>query len=878
MTQEFKGWEEVSVRLKKYVEDQESQNNESECRLNSGQLASLIAIADRIKKNGIVIADEVGMGKTRITVELVRSVIESGGRVAILVPPGLGFQWQAELRDGKVEAPLILRSLWQYLAAWEFKNKEEQHPWFNKNVVMISHAFTNWRLGEKTDPWRWALLPELYALWRKRTLNRLPRGYNDNKKLLEKRVRYAAKSICDSIPLDEQHPAWRLAIELGERTPWPGALDGSEYGRNQNLRPWLERSVGLGLGIFDLVIIDEAHKNRGIDSGLSRLLDNVILMSTLGRRFAMTATPVELDVSQWEQTLSRIGVKENYLNPIKQAIARYSETVKRVRQCPNNPEIRNAYKQSAVAFKSALSPYILRRDKREDKMVKLFAKRSGLPINDYRREIEISIETSTLTPMWKQAVCAAEALSIVTRQADDRVAKRLRLTLGNGHGISTLLDQLDCHKDDNQQREFDEEQNIDKLNEDVATDLKRDARAQWWLSAMKQAFSSSDDSLFDHPAIMAAVQNIENSTSLGEKVLVFGRFTLPLRRLVDLLNAREMLRYLQSGRHWPQAMVHDGVDSSEWPAIRVAHRQLKCEIPLEMIDLKLAEQYKSLENQRENMRRNLIKNIEKGFESQVSINRAYSLFDAFKKSAQQCMEEDGERHPIALVSKALYELMANESETYQPTDFSEAFVELLSALSDRSEGDLDSDRELDENESNHLWPILEARLREEYNQSRGSFARLMFGGTRPESRRMLQLAFNRSRSFPNVLVAQSMVGREGLNLHKSCRTVVLLHPEWNPGVVEQQIGRVDRIGSHWATQLEIAIEKDCSVDELPRIEIRPVIFKGTYDEHNWNVLRDRWDDLRAQLHGVVISPRDQNNQELINEITNSAPNFSPGEC
>ena len=31
------------------------------------------------------------MGKTRIAVELARCVVESGGRVAILVPPGLGM-------------------------------------------------------------------------------------------------------------------------------------------------------------------------------------------------------------------------------------------------------------------------------------------------------------------------------------------------------------------------------------------------------------------------------------------------------------------------------------------------------------------------------------------------------------------------------------------------------------------------------------------------------------------------------------------------------------------------------------------------------------------------------------------------------------------
>ena len=155
----------------------------------------------------------------------------------------------------------------------------------------------------------------------------------------------------------------------------------------------------------------------------------------------------------------------------------------------------------------------------------------------------------------------------------------------------------------------------------------------------------------------------------------------------------------------------------------------------------------------------------------------------------------------------------------------------------------------------------------------------MFGETKPESRRMIQLAFNRPNSFPRVLVAQSIVGREGLNLHKSCRIVVMLHPEWNPGVVEQQIGRVDRVDSHWCRELKRAIDDGKQADQLPRIEVRPVIFKGTYDEHNWQVLRARWDDLRAQLHGIVIPPSeavvDQEHKWLIDEISEAAPSFSP---
>ena len=70
----------------------------------------------------------------------------------------------------------------------------------------------------------------------------------------------------------------KLIEELAETTPWPGALTAGEYRHNAQLRPWLERAVGLGLGVFDLVIVDGAHKSRGQDSGLNRLLTEVVLI------------------------------------------------------------------------------------------------------------------------------------------------------------------------------------------------------------------------------------------------------------------------------------------------------------------------------------------------------------------------------------------------------------------------------------------------------------------------------------------------------------------------------------------------------------------------------------------------------------------------
>ena len=254
-----------------------------------------------------------------------------------------------------------------------------------------------------------------------------------------------------------------------------------------------------------------------------------------------------------------------------------------------------------------------------------------------------------------------------------------------------------------------------------------------------------------------------------------------------------------------------------------------------------------------------------------------ALFGSFKEAVSS--DSGSHEHSLAVVARAIQELVGTTGEVPCAGDFARAFVDLVEAASDRDEGNNNGDGALDPAEAAKLWMNLEARLRDEYSRTEGGFARLMYGDTKPETRRLLQLAFNRRHGHPKVLVAQSLVGREGLNLHKACRTVILVHPEWNPGVVEQQIGRVDRIGSLWEGKLREAIDNSVPVSELPRIEIYPVVFQGTYDERNWKVLRERWDDLRAQLHGVVISPliaeKYVDDAKMITEINNAAPNFSP---
>lgn len=860
MTREF--WQRVAEHITAIIEA-------GEVQLNAGQKASLRCLAGRLPQHGMIIADEVGMGKTRIAAVVARAVRDAGGRVAILIPPGLGYQWQEELRHTGVMAPPLLRSLLQYLRDWQEK---ERQFWLDEQVLLISHIFSNWRLGARSESWRWLLLPELYAQWRKRE-HRWPRGYCNGTMPQNTDVQQTARRIIAALERSPAaSPARRLIEELARNTPWPAALDAAQYGRTEDLRVWLECAVGLGLGSFDLVIIDEAHKSRGKESNLNKLLDQIILPSLHVRRLALTATPIELEAGQWTQMLERIGVEAG--GQLSVAVADYMQAVAAVRLHPGDQQYR--FRQAARAFHNDLGPYLLRRDKRQESSIRAFAKFSGEELHAYRREEPVRIDVSRLSPDWKQAVCAAESLSFVTSHADNPQMKRLRLTLANGHGIASLLDQplrdeeADKAQLEAEREEYGEESPALPEKGQTGARSKREQRMDWWSGLVRRPFDCGSTVLFEHPAILAAAEQIEWVCQKGEKVLVFGRFSRPLRALTQLLNAREMLRCLDEDRPWPQSVLSD---EESWNAVQVADRQLhgkgRWASQAELNDA-LARQYAQIRQERSLFRERLVRDLEEGFRQSPDA-WAERFFQAFRQE----MYGTGES-VSALVSRAVLEILGQAGKAVSPGQKARAFADLMKAVSDHDDaGEAD---EPDDDVVVVRWALCRKRLEEEFGSPQGRFARLMDGNSKPATRRFLQLSFNRPHSHPQVLVAQSLVGREGLNLHTACRTVVLLHPEWNPGVVEQQIGRVDRISSLWEKKMRQWQQAGAS-GKAPRIHIHPVIFEGTYDERHWKVLQTRWNDLRAQLHGQILSPdqarEDTETAAWIAEINSMAPDFSP---
>ncbi|MER2249636.1 hypothetical protein ABS772_06870 [Methylorubrum podarium] len=731
--------------------------------LNEGQRASLRALAERLPEHGLVIADEVGMGKTRIAVALAQAVTAAGGRVAILIPPTLGFQWQEELRHGGVpNVPDVVRSLWGFLAAWS--DPAHAKPWFDQRVLLISHGFVTWRLGATTQRWRFEILPLLAGLAQQAATGTYPYGFRAMSERADTWVQAAARSIVAFCAASPEAAVRTRFATLGSETAWRAANQGASYERGSLSRRLLQNAVGLGFGAFDLVIIDEAHKSRGDDAGLENLLANTLLTSAAARRLSLTATPVELGAGDWDQTLARIGVDEASRARIRPIVDEYGAAARRVRLgWRSSAAAREAYIVAADAFGTALRPYVLRRDKRGDAAVALFretASAAGNP-DAYRWQHDIAVMPANLGPGWRQAVCAAEALSFVVRGRDDPAAQRLRLTFANGHGIATRLDASAAAAEDTVIQPGDPDSDAAPLpgepappsEEDVLSpgEEKRLARAAWWQRVIDRT-ARADGALHAHPAILAAIAAIEAYHAQGEKVLVFGRFTGPMRALVELLNARAMLRALDAGALWPQRRI----EQREVAAAAAAHRQLGRAGPFDpaAIDAQLARQYEAIERRREALRASLFDLILSGL---PEAERDARILAETARAGR-----DGDR---AVLAAAIDQLLGHDRQpVYEAADtraaasfpaeaVAEAFLQLLSALRERGEGDADNDGALDPVEAGALWRTLAERLGDEYGTERGRFARLMNGATALPTRRTLQLAFNRVESNPRVLVA-----------------------------------------------------------------------------------------------------------------------------
>jgi Helicase conserved C-terminal domain len=151
-----------------------------------------------------------------------------------------------------------------------------------------------------------------------------------------------------------------------------------------------------------------------------------------------------------------------------------------------------------------------------------------------------------------------------------------------------------------------------------------------------------------------------------------------------------------------------------------------------------------------------------------------------------------------------------------------------------------------EDRTSARYNLLDAtRLRDQ------NFVALVLGGGDQQARERIFAGFN-TPLLPEILVCTS-VGAEGIDLHRHCRRIVHYDLAWNPAVLEQRTGRIDRIGSKTFREREAAGD-----GKGPSLEVGVPFLAGTYDERMFEELRMRAQTFEVLTGGDVTSDESSN--------------------
>jgi hypothetical protein len=902
-------WSEVA-RLLRARCDLEERRSSDEQRLDAEQRASLGWMANRLPAHGVVLADEVGTGKTRIACAIVHAVVAAGGRAAVVVPHGLMHQWKREsalLGEGAPE-PKVFTTLTDLfrdvrteadIAAWHARAPAPDEP----EWCLFSHGFRAPIVRSGARDWRYALPPfaELHLQTEEDAADARTR-WGKLKREIDKVRDHATEWGWNGMARIAEAAAPRVRRDRGLRhrlaqlpainaSTWENSALIDAFANDGEGRLCTEAILGHWLGEFDLLVIDEAHKGRGEierdesekeragrGSVLAQLVERLIRTTSDARRVCLTATPMELDLSQWLNLLerARCGLDVDRGRAVVEHLR--SATTGAATAPDEGPRL-DALCTAAQQFARTLAPYVTRRRRATDALVAAFAGRvhgregrAHVHRRVERKVVPWSGDETARSP-WVDVLFAAECMSQSMRGLPrevtaewPRAVQDAYTKLAAGHVSIDLVDTEEPIR-------LPEAGAVDEVTRGKV------ARTAYWYRQLRAARRGvhggtiSDVGDFDpeaeHPRVLAAVSEIESWTtsSSPEKVLVFGVFLKPLFHLRDVLNVRHVLRLADAGRPIPRAIEQE-------PAlVAIARRQLT---RMQECGAVVGQLGAASWN-------DVVRVLRVGNDEYTRVRR--QVHDRSKKIVDHWLHDaavlGGEASDAALATGLRDEFVAFAMDHILADRDGGSAREALDGLAAEfvaerlrpflGEGDQDDSEKASSDRVAEL-----RRALEDEDSRQSSYARLLHGGTRWETRRYLQAAFNRAKASPWVLIAQSQVGREGLNLHEQCRVVLQFHAEWNPAVLEQQIGRVDRKGSLWERRAKEWLDGR-TVGEPPFIEVRQLVFEGTYDAFQWSRVGRRQQAFDASLFGTLLPAEswDRVPEEHRAKLVAAAPSFSP---
>ncbi|MET3379609.1 hypothetical protein [Variovorax paradoxus] len=808
----------------------------------SGQDASLQWLRRNLSgRPGVLIADEVGLGKTRLAVALAACVARCGGRVAILIPSGLTFQWRDEELAGFLEQAgrqgvswaqdwwpggSVLRTFRDLFSTGRGFPVSEHSP-----ITFISHTFGLPRTETAKQPELWALP---FMLKKELVDGRKVRGAGQ---LVISDFQAEAVQWLKANGSDSSLTRLRTG-QLGK--PSPRAFSN---GANREL---FEDLVGQLLGQFDLVVIDEAHKARAGDSmtkkekatettrrsRLSRLLNHVLLYdgsqrTRAAKRVALTATPMEMDAAQWVTIFNRIGLDENQMDDLERTVKAFEKATRGIR-AGSDAELQ-ALRNTATEFGEKLRPLVTRRLWRDHPMVQRFVEASVATrvAHPHRRVIPSVGLLAGMSGRDRTYLALTEALSAAARGGDAAFGVKT-----SGSRFSQALPILPESPED-------AAANADSTG-------ARAVRTAYWLGRLRDLDRDRSDlaaerrwSLQWHPRVSHAIRLVEKLNE-GGKVLVFGEFIESLRALERALNIRHYLRHVSRGQALPlpRGVDPDDADLRRWLQDPEFGFDADERLGFSGRAAELAARYESDRSHLRDLCRDAIRAHCRSDPLSTGDERTLTTWLVQQLCVENQLWAIGDAAGEAAVRAHATSLLCSVRDPDPPDD----------------------DAKLSPDESGIAvamgWPAIIQQLEADLQQDASGFvfrmspfAQLLIGDTKTATRRARQGAFNNPQLNPRVLIGQAEVMSEGLNLHRACRQVVLFHLDWNPGRIEQQIGRIDRQDSDWMTACEEAL---ATGEKPPTLDVHTIAVEGTYDDLRTKVVAERAKVLRAQLFGEIV--------------------------
>jgi hypothetical protein len=929
---------------------------DDEVVLSLSQKGSVRWLADRLGHGGAVLADEVGLGKTRIACAVAVAVVHAGGRVAVVGPRRIAHQWKAQME----RIPLTQAAGFQIIGSMpelldEYARAvptEVDAPRSPAAAILEdgpgdliyvpdSFAMSTMPKPNRSGPW-YVALPSVLGvalaegdkqatLARNTRLGRLQAAITDDDRgsvnciTGGRRHLRGLAALAHGLRRRKRIPSkWRSRLAPPFQPVRTDIIEPSwakSYVDDVRGHRFTEEIIGEWFGRFDLVIVDEAHRapvllqpadDATTPTRLQWVLDRLVALEDGGRRLCLTATPMALGTRDWCALLERAT---GSCPPIAPALDEFADAVRMVGRSMAESGVVERFERAAAAYTDALAPYVTRRRRIDEGLHVRLCDVPSLSGRNYRHMLSVDVDLMMADGIWRRVLTAAEGLSAVLRGTEGLLEELSPfIDVAAKDALGRLIVQCQSlHREVAVGWVRDDSSSIGSELDAIINRLERAAasgpataflrRAAWWASVLTNALGQAEAERRPHPRLLTAVRTIEEHTLNqdpfdGEfgKVLVFGFNTRPLRELVKLLNARDVLRRLAEGRllsatlggqttetdHTPEGGRHAPIDRVDLSDLEIARATLTAPVieqrlaDLPSLKEALAEKAREYDNARDRTVRRVeallaarreedwagrsatLRVLVDGQETRrvariiaaeivdKAIGRRWSVDDLDAMLTGR--ERDGVVHAdellVAEVDSALL-VMADEIERTRATNTKLSVGEWL-----------------DEHTSVE-------------GQRRTAYARLLDGGTPPGSLPTIQTRFNRREGALQVLVANSEVGQVGLDLHQACRVVFQLQLDWNPGDVEQQIGRVDRMGSRWQRCVEAWLEgpRELNAAAVPKIVVQQLVTRGAYDEYQFDVLRDRREVFEGALFDIVVHENvDPTN---VDRLRRAVPDFSP---